>query len=379
MNRILKRIAIGNDLKKIIDTYGKGTVDSAILNELEQYTYSRDLLEESFPFNTGDYEENGDTYQELQDYTAQEALTYNVDLEEIANYLCDLLDIDNIDTEELCVSLDDYVNNDIYRQYEKAFDNSIEQYIKDNIYCGGVNEYGTEYNNENNTLSGKEVPDEFDNEDIMLDEISDLDDSIGDSSRITDIIDIDTRDNAFVYIDGKVIEGTNNETHSQILNKFCEENDITAPDNGCSYTGLRPIVDEVKQKLDTSKIAFGHFIGNIAFIEVCEGCSEADVVSALEEKYSPEKIYFYDREVDYINRLAKVVSDGDMCYADVKNKKYPCYDEKHIRAAWNYINVKRDADEYSDKEYKKVYDNIVKRWKEEIDPAGPPEYQKENK
>jgi hypothetical protein len=68
-----------------------------------------------------------------------------------------------------------------------------------------------------------------------------------------------------------------------------------------------------------------------------------------------------------------------MCYADTKNKKYPCYDEKHIRAAWNYINVKRDADEYSEKEYKKVYDNIVKRWKEEIDPAGPPEYQKENK
>jgi hypothetical protein len=177
----------------------------------------------------------------------------------------------------------------------------------------------------------------------------------------------------------EVIEGTDNETHSQILNRFCEENDITAPDNGCSYTGIRPIVDEVKQKLDTSKIAFGHFIGNIAFIEVCEGCSEADVVSALKEEYEPEKIYFYDREIDYITRLAKAVSDEDMCYADTKNKKYPCYDEKHIRAAWNYINVKRDADEYSEKEYKKVYDNIVKHWKEEIDPAGPPEYQKESK
>ena len=85
MNRILKRIAIGNDLKKIIDTYGKGTVDSAILNELEQYTYSRDLLEESFPFNTGDYEENGDTYQELQDYTAQEALTASIELARLAD------------------------------------------------------------------------------------------------------------------------------------------------------------------------------------------------------------------------------------------------------------------------------------------------------
>ena len=173
MNRILKRIAIGNDLKKIIDTYGKETVDSAILNEIEQYTYSSDLLEEAFPFNVGDYEKNGDTYQELQDYTAQKALDL-VDFEEIANYLCDLLNIDNIDTEELCGSLDDYVNNDIYSQYEKAFDSGIEQYIKDNIYCGGVNEYGTEYNNENGTLSGKEMPDEFDNDDITIDDIPKL-------------------------------------------------------------------------------------------------------------------------------------------------------------------------------------------------------------
>jgi hypothetical protein len=201
MNRILKRIAIGNDLKKIIDTYGKETVDNAILNELELYTYSSDLLKEEFPFSVGDYEENGDTYQKLQNYTAQEALN-NVDFKEIANYLCDLLNIDNIDAEELCGSLDDYVNNDIYRLYEKAFDSGIEQYIKDNIYCGGVNEYGTPYNNENDTLSGKEVPDEFDNDDITIDEIQTLDDSIGESSRIIDVIDIGTRDNAFVYIDG---------------------------------------------------------------------------------------------------------------------------------------------------------------------------------
>jgi hypothetical protein len=46
----------------------------------------------------------------------------------------------------------------------------------------------------------------------------------------------------------------------------------------------------------------------------------------------------------------------------------------YYRNAGIIANVKRDADEYSEKEYKKVYDNIVKRWKEEIDPAGPPEY-----
>lgn len=378
LNRIQKRIAIGSELEKLIRGCGKAAVDNAILGEIELYTSCEEELSSLFPFMPEEIEDNGTIYKALQNYTAQDVLNQDVDFEELANYILDFFgDNDDVDTSDFADELDDYVNNDIYRQYEEQFNKDVEEYIKNNLYCGGVNDNGTYYNTESGTLSGKEAPDEFEHEDVSIDDIPTLDDSVGQSSRIDDIIDVDNRDNAFVYIDGEVIEGDVNETHSQILNRFCEEHDIEEPDNGIGNDITRPNIDEVEHKLDTSKIAFGHFVNDIAFIEVCEGCSAADVVAALEDEFEPEKIYFYDREEDYITRLAKVIDDKNMQYADTKNKKYPCYDEEHIRAAWNYIHVKRDANEYSDEEYKKVYNNIVKYWKKKIDPAGPPEYQEE--
>ena len=377
MNRIQKRIAIGSELEKLISEHGKAAVDNAILGEIELYTSCEEELSSLFPFMPGEIEDNGTIYKALQNYTAYDALNQDVDFEDLANYILDFFGVDDVDASDFAEELDDYVNNDIYRQYDEQFDKDVEEYIKNNLYCGGVNDNGTYYNTESGTLSGKEAPDEFEHEDVSIDDIPTLDDSVGQSSRIDDIIDVDNRDNAFVYIDGEVIEGDANETHSQILNRFCDEHDLYEPYNGTDTDMLRPNIDEVQEKLDTSKIAFGHFVNDVAFIEVCEGCSTADVVTALEDEFEPEKIYFYDREEDYITRLAKAVDDKDMQYADTKNKKYPCYDEEHVRAAWNYIHVKRDADEYSDEEYKKIYNNIVKYWKKEIDPAGPPEYQEE--
>lgn len=39
-------------------------------------------------------------------------------------------------------------------------------------------------------------------------------------------------------------------------------------------------------------------------------------------------------------------ADGPLPYADPKNKKYPVGDEAHAKAAWAYINVAKNADEY---------------------------------
>ncbi|WP_063777016.1 MULTISPECIES: DUF6582 domain-containing protein [Burkholderia cepacia complex] len=63
---------------------------------------------------------------------------------------------------------------------------------------------------------------------------------------------------------------------------------------------------------------------------------------------------------------------GDVPYADEKNSKYPIDDEEHIRAAWSYINQKKNADEYSADELKTVKDRIVAAWKDKIDKDGPP-------
>src|ERR1700746_3286817 len=38
---------------------------------------------------------------------------------------------------------------------------------------------------------------------------------------------------------------------------------------------------------------------------------------------------------------------GDVTFADEKNKKYPLDSETHVRAAWSYINMPKNAAKYS--------------------------------
>jgi len=66
------------------------------------------------------------------------------------------------------------------------------------------------------------------------------------------------------------------------------------------------------------------------------------------------------------------VLDADE-YADPENKKYPLRTDEEIRAAWDYIHVKKDGDEFSPEQRKAIEDKIVAAWKDKIDKAGPPE------
>lgn len=38
---------------------------------------------------------------------------------------------------------------------------------------------------------------------------------------------------------------------------------------------------------------------------------------------------------------------GDVTFADSKNNKYPIDSEAHVRAAWSYINMPKNAGKYS--------------------------------
>ncbi len=74
--------------------------------------------------------------------------------------------------------------------------------------------------------------------------------------------------------------------------------------------------------------------------------------------------------------------DGDKPYGDVEyadsglqsdgKKRYPIDTEKHIRAAWSYINKPKNAKKYSAEDAAKVKAKIVSAWKEKIDKDGPP-------
>lgn len=57
---------------------------------------------------------------------------------------------------------------------------------------------------------------------------------------------------------------------------------------------------------------------------------------------------------------------GDVKYADPENKKYPIDTEKHIRAAWSYIHMPKNAAKYSDDDVKAIKSRIKAAWKDVI-------------
>jgi hypothetical protein len=66
------------------------------------------------------------------------------------------------------------------------------------------------------------------------------------------------------------------------------------------------------------------------------------------------------------------VEYADPGYQDDKKKRYPIDTEKHIRAAWSYINKPKNAGKYSADELKRIKNKIIAAWKDKIDPEGPP-------
>lgn len=64
---------------------------------------------------------------------------------------------------------------------------------------------------------------------------------------------------------------------------------------------------------------------------------------------------------------------GDVKFADTLNKKYPIDTPEHIRAAWSYIHMPRDFEKYSESDRQIIKNAIIKAWKEQIDPKGPPQ------
>lgn len=64
-----------------------------------------------------------------------------------------------------------------------------------------------------------------------------------------------------------------------------------------------------------------------------------------------------DRRED-VNPKEGVREHGDVQFADPVNHKYPIDSEKHVRAAWSYINHKDNAAKYDKDEVTLMKDRI---------------------
>jgi len=63
---------------------------------------------------------------------------------------------------------------------------------------------------------------------------------------------------------------------------------------------------------------------------------------------------------------------ADPGYQDDGVHRYPIDTERHIRAAWSYINMPKNQRMYSADQVKKIMGRIKAAWRNKIDPAGPP-------
>ena len=120
-------------------------------------------------------------------------------------------------------------------------------------------------------------------------ELDTMEDSIGDTHRLSYVIDTDSRDGIYVIIGDKVgIAYDSTLEHSDMVKDML---------NSDKYLERWELVEQYKN------ISFGSLMGSCAFIEVCEGFSEQSIIGILKEN-GINKVYDYDYPNDEATRLA---------------------------------------------------------------------------
>lgn len=71
-------------------------------------------------------------------------------------------------------------------------------------------------------------------------------------------------------------------------------------------------------------------------------------------------------DVDEAEKKRAVEEYGNVEYADPENKKYPIDTPKHIRAAWSYIHMPKNAEKYSGGAVEAIKARIRAAWKKEF-------------
>ena len=186
------------------------------------------------------------------------------------------------------------------------------------------------YNTNGDVESYKFLDDESNVENTLdsLDELSDLNDKIGDIHNLnTDVIDFDNRDKAFMWCDGVVLVGDKNETHSQLVQQYLSELDkedlIPKSMKNNEIYNSRPSQKRLKRLLGTENVAFGHIYKDMAFLQIFENIDQDDTIvkDCFEQINGIKKVYYYDVTINSVKRLAKNIyseydEDEDPCDVD---------------------------------------------------------------
>lgn len=133
-------------------------------------------------------------------------------------------------------------------------------------------------------------------------DLKDKDDSIGEQTKLppdSAVIDVDSRDAAFAYINGEILIGEGKKTHGQLINDFFNS-------TGDSFY-RDDAIDTINNNDKNAAFSCGHIIDNVAIIDSTENCTQQDVANALLDYDSSIcKVYFCPDE-STLTRIAKKI------------------------------------------------------------------------
>ena len=273
------------------------------------------IIDDMFPIT--DDESNYDSYRGIHDLIAEDIRTYYT--ENLDSYLSTIEEL----FEEYDIYFDeDLDDTDIYDIIDEflleADDNKVinerieelkEYYDQKYGSVPYFNEYGNYYGNTDDIDASEEI-NEIDEEadySATPEEIPYLEDNVGEVVDVDGIIDIGSRDETFVYLDGEVFIENGDMSHSQIIMKALQEEDkdVEIPNPG-DANFYRMTKNRVHSLTDAEDIAFGHIIGDCCFIETLENIDANTVAKTLIDNlsYDIEKVYQYNRSEYLAKRVA---------------------------------------------------------------------------
>ena len=154
---------------------------------------------------------------------------------------------------------------------EKIFNNAKEQYMENNVYS--------------------------DNK-VKFSDLSDIDDFVGDTQYLFDDerIDYDSREAPVVYLNGELIVGEKNETHTQVIQEyidsFDEDDDFYRMD------------EEQLNEMGFNDVVFAHLLGDVVIADEFIGNVSAErFAQQCKKELNVNKVYFFEGTT--VTRLAK--------------------------------------------------------------------------
>ena len=277
--------------KQIIDEFGKDKIqesfNKSLLNSLKDNDFLKKYFIRRIPIKYLRKAENKSVVQIFEDLPNKEEVVNDI-LNRIFDATCS----------EMCYKLGIDDSNLILKVIDELDeDEVIEQFIS-NIYV--ILEA-----NQDSILEELRTKKIIDSNILDLDEVSDIDDSIGKTYELNGKLDYDTRDSAFVDIDGIILISDKGDSHAQLIQEYLDNNSI---DKQLKNDWYRPGEEEVNNIFKSDYTAFGHVLDNNIFIESdwLENTTINQIVNDINNAdIDYNKIYEYANEE--ITRVARMI------------------------------------------------------------------------